>query len=30
MDSYYERNPVLLYIAKRIVEDVLDNSYFAY
>ena len=26
MDSYYERNPVLLYIAKRIVEDVLDKT----
>lgn len=26
IDSYYERNPVLLYIAKRIVEDVLDKT----
>ena len=26
MDSYYKRNPVLLYIGKRIVEDVLDKT----
>lgn len=26
MDSYYKRNPVLLYIGKRIVEDVLDKA----
>ena len=26
IDSYYERNPVLLNIAKRLVEDVLDKT----
>ena len=26
MDSYYKRNPVLLYIGKRIVEDVICES----
>lgn len=26
MDSYFEKNPVLLYIGKRIIEDVLDKT----
>ena len=30
MDSYFERNPVLLYIGKKLVEDVLDKTNESY
>lgn len=30
MESYFERNPVLLYVGKKLVEDVLDKANESY